>query len=186
MVYHIIRLAVKLWLNIRFKVKIEGIENIPQTGCLLAMNHRSNYDPLLVGVYTPRKMHIMAKEELFRKKFYAWVISEMGAFPIKRGSADLKSIKHSLKLIKSGEIFSIFIEGTRSKIDDMQDPKRGIGFLVAKSAAPVIPVYIYGLKKGWFSVAGVRFGPAVTSFEGMQYEEIAATVTSKIKQLAIE
>lgn len=183
LVYHIIRLAVKLWLNIRFKIKIEGTENIPETGCLLAMNHRSNYDPLLVGVYTPRKMHIMAKEELFKKRFYAWVISEMGAFPIKRGSADLKSIKHSLKLIKNGEIFSIFIEGTRSKIDEMQDPKKGIGFLVAKSAAPVVPVYIYGLRKKWFSKAGVIFGEPAT-FEGMNYEEIAENVANSIKQLS--
>jgi 1-acyl-sn-glycerol-3-phosphate acyltransferase len=185
LVYHIIRLAVKLWLNIRFKIKIEGAENIPKTGCLLAMNHRSNYDPLLVGVYTPRKMHIMAKEELFKKRFYAWVISEMGAFPIKRGSADLKSIKHSLKLIKNGEIFSIFIEGTRSKIDEMQDPKKGIGFLVAKSAAPVVPVYIYGLKNKWFSKAGVRFGEPST-FEGDNYEEIAEKVANNIKQLSFK
>ncbi|WP_274379989.1 lysophospholipid acyltransferase family protein [Paenibacillus mucilaginosus] len=86
MVYWIIRNAVKLWLYLRFRIQVKGVRHIPEGGCILAMNHRSNYDSLLVGVHTPRKMHIMAKEELFRSKLGAWVITEMGAFPVKRGS----------------------------------------------------------------------------------------------------
>lgn len=185
MVYHIVRFAVRLWLYLRFKIKIEGLENIPDSGCILAMNHRSNYDSLLVGVHTPRKMFIMAKEELFRKKFFAWLITEMGAFPVKRDSADLKSLKHSLKLIKNGNIFAIFIEGTRSKTDEMQDPKKGIGFIVSKSKSPVIPVYIYGTKGKWFSEAGVRFGKPLW-FEDLDYEVIAEKVAQSIRALAPE
>lgn len=136
MVYHIIRLAVKLWLHIRFNITVQGVENIPNKGCILAMNHISNYDPLLAGTHTPRKMYIMAKEELFKNRFFAWVITEMGSFPIKRGQADMKSLKQTLKIIQEGKIFSIFIEGTRSQSEDeMQAPKKGVGFIVNKSKA---------------------------------------------------
>lgn len=182
MVYRIIRTLVYVWLHLRFTIKIQGVENIPPNGCILAMNHQSNWDPLMVGVHTPRKMFIMAKEELFKNKFFAWIITEMGSFPIKRGSADLKSLKHTLKLIQQGNIFSIFIEGTRSQTGEMQEAKKGIGFIVEKSKAPVIPTYIYGVKGGWRSKAGVVFGPPV-ELDGANYEEIANQVKIAIEEV---
>jgi 1-acyl-sn-glycerol-3-phosphate acyltransferase len=182
MVYQIVRKLVYIWLHMRFRIKIEGSHNIPEGSCILAMNHVSNWDPLLVGVHTPRKMFIMAKEELFRFKPFAWLITEMGSFPVKRGNADLKSLKHTLKLIQQGHIFSIFIEGTRSKTGEMQEPKKGIGFLVGKSKAPVIPTYIYGVSGKWGSKAGVIFGEPV-QIESAEYEEIASEVARAISNL---
>ncbi len=182
MVYHFVRFVVKCWLHIRFRVQVEGLQHVPSRGCILAMNHRSNYDSLLVGVHTPRKMHIMAKEELFKNKFFAWLISEMGAFPIKRGAADIRSLKYALKLISDGHIFSIFIEGSRSKSEDMQDPKKGIGFLIYKSKSPVVPVLIHGASGGWFTKATVRFGKPIV-LEGEDYEEIAKQVAGSIMSL---
>lgn len=185
MVYTIVRNCVKLWLHLRFRVRIDGIENIPhEGGCILAMNHTSNYDSLLVGTHTPRKMYIMAKEELFHKRFFAWLITEMGAFPVKRGQADLKSLKHTLKLIQDGNLFSIFIEGTRSQSGEMQEAKKGIGFIVSKSKAPVVPVYIHGTKHGWFQPAGVVFGPPVQLEDGIKHEEAAARIKEAIEKLA--
>ena len=106
----------------------------------------------------------------------------MGSFPVKRGNADLKSLKHTLKLLQQGNIFSIFIEGTRSKTGQMQEPKKGVGFLVEKSKAPVIPTYIYGVKGKWGSKAGVIFGPQL-KFETTDYIEIAAQVAQAIQEL---
>jgi 1-acyl-sn-glycerol-3-phosphate acyltransferase len=183
MVYQIVRFCVKMWLHFRFKVTVKGLENIPAEGCILAMNHTSNYDSLLAGTHTPRKMFIMAKEELFKMRFFAWLITEMGAFPIKREQADLKSLKHTLKLIKQGNIFSIFIEGTRSKTGEMGEAKKGIGFIVNKSNAPVIPTYIYGCKGGWFKPAGVIFGQPIQFEEGLEYERIATKIAEAIQQL---
>ncbi|HJV44776.1 MAG TPA: lysophospholipid acyltransferase family protein [Bacillota bacterium] len=182
MVYRMVRTVVYIWLHLRFRIKIEGVHHIPEGSCILAMNHVSNFDPLLVGVHTPRKMFIMAKEELFRSKLFAWLITEMGSFPVKRGSADLKSLKHTLKLLQQGNIFSIFIEGTRSKSGQMQEPKKGIGFLVEKSKAPVIPTYIYGVKGKWGSRAGVIFGPPL-KFDTTDYVEIANQVAQSIQNL---
>nr|WP_245203877.1 lysophospholipid acyltransferase family protein [Ammoniphilus resinae] len=181
-VYRIIRFIVYWFLKIRFRIQVQGIEHIPEGGCILAMNHTSNWDPLLVGVHTPRKMFIMAKEELFKNRFFAWIITEMGSFPVKRGSADLRSLKHTLQLIQKGHIFSIFIEGTRAKDETMLEPKKGIGFIVGKSKAPVIPTYIYGLKGGWGAKAGIIFGEPLR-LNSSDYEGVALEVANSIQQL---
>lgn len=164
-------------------MEIEGLENIPEGAAILAMNHTSNFDAPLVGVHTPRKMYIMGKEELFKNKFFAWLINELGCFPIKRGQADIKSLKHTLRLLKDGKIFSIFIEGTRSKSGEMQEAKKGIGFIVAKSKAPVVPTYIYGARSGWFKPAGVVFGKPLTFEDGLEHEQIASLIAEEIKKL---
>ncbi|WP_245947397.1 lysophospholipid acyltransferase family protein [Bacillus taeanensis] len=183
MVYRIIRFCVKVFLMIRFRLKIEGLENIPKGACILAMNHTSNYDSLIVGTHAPRKMYIMAKEELFKNRFFSYIITEMGSFPVKRGQADMKSLKHTLKILKNGGIFSIFFEGTRSKDGEIQEAKKGIGFIAARSKAPVVPTYVYGAKNGWFKPAGVIFGKPITFEDGTEYEEITSQITKEIKKL---
>lgn len=182
--YKIAITVVRILLNIRFRIKITGIENIPEGSAILAMNHSSNFDAPLVGVYTPRKMYIMGKEELFLKnKFYSWVITELGCFPIKRGQADIKSLKYTLRILKENGLFSIFIEGSRSKEGEMQEAKKGIGFIVAKSKAPVVPTYIYGTRSGWFKPAGVIFGKPITFEEGLEHEAVANQIAEEIKKL---
>jgi 1-acyl-sn-glycerol-3-phosphate acyltransferase len=185
MVYHVVISLIRLWLHIRFRVKIEGLANLPEGGCILAMNHVTNYDAPMVGVHTPRKLYIMAKKSLFRNRYFGWLIREMGAFPVNRDTADIKSMKHSIRLIKEGNIFSLFIEGTRSKTDEMQEPKKGVGFLVAKTKSPVIPTYIYGLKGVWRNPAGVVFGKPLTFGDDLNYEEIAEKIAFEIQQLKI-
>jgi 1-acyl-sn-glycerol-3-phosphate acyltransferase len=184
MVYHLIRFVVGLAARIRFRVTIKGKGNIPEGGVIIAMNHQGNWDSLLVGTNTPRKLHIMAKESLFKNKLLAWTITEMGAFPINREKADIKSLKNSLKILKDGKLFSLFIEGSRSKTGEMQEPKKGVGFIVARSGAPVIPTYIYGTtNKKWFAKAGVIFGEPIYFDDETDYEKIAKTIADAIKEL---
>ncbi|MGJ7919701.1 lysophospholipid acyltransferase family protein [Neobacillus sp. LXY-4] len=183
MIHKIAITVVRFLLHIRFKIKIEGLENIPTGAAIIAMNHTSNFDAPMVGVHTPRKMYIMGKEELFRNKFFGWLIHELGCFPIKRGQADIKSLKNTLRILKEGNLFSIFIEGSRSKTGEMQEAKKGIGFIVAKSKAPVVPTYIYGARGGWFKPAGVIFGAPITFEDGLEHEEIANLIAEEIKKL---
>lgn len=184
MLYKFAHILVYTWLHIRFRISVKGVENIPTDGCILAMNHTSNYDPLMVGAHTPRKMHIMAKKELFSNRFFSTILKKLGAFPINRESADIRSLRHTLKLVEEGKIFAIFIEGTRSKTGEMQIPKKGIGFIASKSKAPVIPTYIYGVKRGWFGKAGVSFGPPVDIDEEADYETMANRIAEAIQELA--
>ncbi|WP_054949139.1 lysophospholipid acyltransferase family protein [Numidum massiliense] len=185
MFYRIVRAIVYAYMHVRFRIAIKGLENIPEGGCILAMNHTSNYDPVMVGIHTPRKMHTMAKEELFANRLFGKILSELGAFPIKRGKGDIRSLKTSIRLVQEGNIFAIFIEGTRSKTGEMQVPKKGVGFITTKSKSPVIPTYIYGVKGGWFARAGVVFGEPL-QFESTDYEEVTNEIAAAIKQLADE
>jgi 1-acyl-sn-glycerol-3-phosphate acyltransferase len=183
MLYTLARLLVKGWLHLRFRINVSGIENIPDSACILAMNHTSNYDPLLVGVHTPRKMHIMAKEELFANPLFSRLLHQLGAFPVKRGQGDVKSLKYTLQLLSEGKLFAIFIEGTRVPAGETLEPKKGIGFIVRKSGAPVIPTYIAGAKRGWFGQAEVIFGKPLTFSDDEDYEQIAAKVMEGIQGL---
>ena len=185
LIYHFIRFVVGLFIRLRFKIKIQGKEHIPLSGVIIAMNHQHNWDSLLVGTNSPRKLHIMAKESLFKNKLLGWIISEMGAFPINREKADIKSLKYSLKLLKDGKIFALFIEGSRSTTGEMQEPKKGVGFIVSKSKAPVVPTYIYGTtNKKWFQEAGVIFGEPIDFEDETDYEKISNAIAEAIKQLA--
>lgn len=184
MIYKIILFVVAMAVHVRYRVTIKGKENIPDGGVILAMNHQDFWDPLVVGTHTPRKLHIMAKESLFKNKLLAWTITEMGAFPINREKADIKSLKHTLKILKAGKLFSLFIEGSRSKTGEIQEPKKGVGFIVTKSGAPVVPTYIYGTtNKRLFSKAGVIFGEPITFDGETDYEKIANTIAASIKEL---
>lgn len=184
MFYKFAYILVYTWLHIRFRIRIKGVENIPANGCILAMNHTSNYDPLMVGAHTPTKMYIMAKKELFSNRLFDSILRKLGAFPVNRQGADIRSLRHALKLVQKGKIFAIFIEGTRSKTGEMQIPKKGIGFIASKSKAPVIPTYIFGVKRGWLGKAGVSFGPPVNINEKSDYETIANTIAEAIQELA--
>lgn len=186
MFYRIAHAIVYIWLHLRFRIRVEGKENIPDGGCILAMNHTSNYDPPVVGTHTPRKMYFMAKKELFANRLIGSVLSKLGAFPVNRGSADIKSLRHALKLVQDGKIFSIFIEGTRSRTGEMQMPKRGIGFIASRSKVPVVPTYIYVNRRGWFGRTGVIFGSPLTFAGEKDYEAIAEKVAAAISQLAEE
>jgi 1-acyl-sn-glycerol-3-phosphate acyltransferase len=118
MMYQAVKGLVRIGLRLRFRLQAKGLEHIPEGACILAMNHTSNYDPLLVGIYTPRKMHIMAKEELFTNRLFGRLLRGLGAFPVKRGQGDTKALKHTLKLLGEGKLFAIFIEGTRAQADE--------------------------------------------------------------------
>lgn len=134
-----------IYLNIFHRLYVEGTENVPDSGGLIiCSNHIHWLDPILIGVCIKRKIHFMAKAELFNKKFFAIIVRGINGFPVKRGTADISAIKTSLKIIKKGEILGIFPEGTRSKTGKLLPPQSGVGLIVAKSGVPVVPVRISG------------------------------------------
>lgn len=125
-----------------YNYRITGKENIPRVGAYIACaNHVTLIDPIFVGISLPHRMYFMAKAELFKNVFMRALMNGLGAFPIKRGEADLKSIKTSLKLLGSGKVLGIFPEGTRNKTNEIT-AEPGIAMLAIKSKVPVLPVAI--------------------------------------------
>ncbi|NLE64765.1 MAG: 1-acyl-sn-glycerol-3-phosphate acyltransferase [Elusimicrobia bacterium] len=171
-----------------YPCRITGRENVPKKGGLiLASNHESNIDPILLPVASPRQMRFMAKEELFRNPFLGWAIRTGGGFPIQRGRADRGALQEFLKQIDLGYPVLIFPQGTRGG----ENPQSGVGFLAANSGVPVVPVRIRGtdkvLPKGAkvprrISVT-VTFGRPLTFSKDKPYDEIAREVMTAIRAL---
>lgn len=153
MIRAIVIFFVKIFCKIVFRVKRIGKENVPKTGAyVMCANHTSNWDaPILVSC-TPRKMHVMAKAELFKNKFIYWFAKKCCVFPVKRGGMDIESMKHSLKVIKNGEILMLFPEGTRHGMDKNGKAQNGAAFMTLRTGAPVIPVGIIGEMKPFHKV----------------------------------
>jgi len=135
-------------LSILLKIKgyrIKGLENLPSEGpVIVACNHLSLWDPIIVGCTMNRPVYFMAKEELFELPVLGKLLPELGAFPVKRGQGDIGAIRKSIAVLKEGKVLGIFPEGTRSKSGELQEALSGIALIMEKSKAPVLPVKVIG------------------------------------------
>ena len=126
-----------------FFYKVNGKKNLPKDGAyIVCSNHLSNYDPVFLSVTQKRQIYYMAKVELFEKKFFAWLIRKLGAFPVTRGAGDGKAISEAEEIVKDGRLLGIFIEGTRSKTGEFLRPKSGASIIAYQMQVPIIPVCI--------------------------------------------
>jgi 1-acyl-sn-glycerol-3-phosphate acyltransferase len=121
------------------------------------------------------------------KTVTTYVRKLLGAFPIKRGENDLKAMKTAINIVRTGNILGLFPEGTRNKDGHDIDIKAGIGFIVAKTKVPVIPVSIYGRTR-LFSKIKIIIGEPIDFSKYFQekissndYKEISNMIMSKIR-----
>lgn len=144
--YIICRFFLYVFLKMFFFFKTTGRKNLPRRGgCIIASNHLSYFDPIVLSVASPRILSFMAKQELFEKGwFFPGLIRALNAFPLQRGSADMKSIRFAINTLKNGGTLIIFPEGTRSKEGKVIEPQAGVSMLAAKANVPVIPTLIEG------------------------------------------
>lgn len=160
MIYEWGRVIVKVAYKLLFRIEGKGMENVPaQGGVLLCSNHLSNFDPPTVGLFLKRKVHFMAKAELFEVPLFGRLIRALGAYPVKRGGVSKESIKTSLTLLREGHVLGIFPEGTRHAAADAA-AKRGAASFALRSNAVVVPVAIKGKYK-LFRKVRVVYGPPV-------------------------
>jgi len=145
MIYSFCSAVLRLIYKVLFRLEAKGVENIPKEGgVLLCANHISLLDPPTIGILLDRKVHFMAKKELFDIIGLGWLIKELGAFPVKRGSVSKESIKTSLTLLRDGHVMGIFPEGHRAKGEDMGVGKKGAATFALRSDAVVVPAAIIG------------------------------------------
>jgi 1-acyl-sn-glycerol-3-phosphate acyltransferase len=128
-----------------WKFRVFGLENLPSKGgVLLASNHQSVLDPVLVAMVLPREMHFMARRTLFRIPVFRAIIVSYNAFAIERDSADVKGVKEAIRRLEAGNILLVFPEGTRTGDGSIGRMKPGIGMLAERAAVPIVPVLIQG------------------------------------------
>lgn len=172
-----------------------GQEFIPRKGgFIIASNHTSFLDPIILVVACSRVLNFAARDSLFTNKLFGALLREVGVFPIKRWSADLSAVRESVHRLDSGFGLVIFPEGTRSVSGDIQNLTRGFVLLAQKAGVPIIPARIFGSHKAWAKSRRI-FRPAkitvaflepVYSQKGKDYSQTAAQVFERIKNSSID
>ena len=129
-----------------FHLHVEGRENIPVKGAVIvAPNHKSNWDPPLIGVaFSNRVVHYMAKEELFKNPIAAWILTMFGTFPVKRGSGDGSAAMRAVRELRKGYPVGIFPEGTRIKREGLGRFHSGMASIAMIEGTDILPVAVVG------------------------------------------
>jgi len=158
-------------------------------GLIVTSNHRSFLDPFVIGVTLPwrRPMQYVAKVELFERRWQGWLLSRVGAFPIRRGQSDETAMETARLALARGGTICIFPEGTRIRSGSLATPKRGVGRLALETGAAVVPIAVHGsehVRRGWRirpRKVGMRVGRSMT-FPRTEHPSpaLAATVTARI------
>lgn len=160
MLYAAAKIILRILFLFIFRIKTVGKENVIDGGAILAGNHSSNWDPVLVAVTCPRSLAFMAKSELFKNKVFGFILKKMGAFPVSRGKGDIGAVKTALTILKNEKLMIMFPEGTRVKKNEKIEPKPGVVMISTHSKVPVIPVNISGSFK-WMSKITVTYGTPI-------------------------
>jgi 1-acyl-sn-glycerol-3-phosphate acyltransferase len=144
-VYEFVRIMMSLVAWVLFRVRGRHPERVPAAGAvILAPNHFSFLDHFFLGVALRRKVHVMAKSQLFKPPL-SFIYSHGGVFPVRRGFADEDAFVTAVTLLDRGDTMAMYAEGGRSRTGELSTrPRRGIGRLALLSGAPVVPVAIIG------------------------------------------
>jgi 1-acyl-sn-glycerol-3-phosphate acyltransferase len=165
--YELVRAVLTPYLLGFFRTRAYDTYNVPTVGpCILAPNHFSFLDHFFLAVYLRRKVHFMAKSQLFAPPLWPF-FNYGGVFPVRRGHADEEAFKTARAILDRGDIVVMYLEGGRSRTGELGTPRPGVGKLALETGVPVVPVAISGSektrnwKRGQFPKINVRFGPPV-------------------------
>ena len=173
-----------------FFMKVENKDNIPKTGnYIILSNHVSAWDPFTIAVSGKFRFRPMAKKELYRNRFVAFLLKKVGSIKVDRTDG-AQALAYARKALERKETMLIFPEGTRSRTRELLDFKAGAFALAIKTRTPVLPCQVI-LKKRMSLFCGVRvrFGnllqPEELEFEegNSNYERSMELIRSKFLEL---
>ena len=137
--------------RVLFAVEFHGVENIPERGAvIIAGNHPSYLDPVLVMLPVKRKIRFMAWDALFKVPVLGQLIRAFGSFPvdIRKGKGE-SAFREALNVLNSGDALGIFPEGQRSEQGPMGELRTGVARLAIETGAAIVPVTIGGAYRAW-------------------------------------
>ncbi len=148
MLYRFLWYALRAFIDLPFRVRVLGRERVPSAGgVILAPNHESYVDPVVVALALPRIVHFMARDDLWRHRAFGRLIEALHAFPVRRGTADRAAIAEASRLLDAGEQVLIFPQGTRHHapgLDGLEEGAGGAALIALRTGCPVVPVGIDG------------------------------------------
>lgn len=146
--YEAIRGLARFLFKVVFRLTVEGREHLPTEGpFILAPVHRSNIDFLLVSTLPKQRMRYMGKDSIWKYPTLGRLFTAMGAFPVKRGSADREALRRCIEIIDAGEPLVLFPEGTRQSGPIVEELFEGAAYIAGRTGVPIIPVGIGGSEK---------------------------------------
>jgi len=161
MVYRVLKYLVRIVLAVLRRWDVRGRDNLPASGgIILVANHVSNWDPVVIICAFKRKVHFMAKSELFKIPVIGYVVKSSGAFAVQREKSNRNAIRTAVKLLEEGQVVGVFPEGTRSQTGEMLKPHLGAAMLAFKAGVPMLPIAVSGTR-GVFKKIKVHVGSPV-------------------------
>jgi 1-acyl-sn-glycerol-3-phosphate acyltransferase len=133
------------------KMRTRGRENIDREHAqIIACNHTSQADPILVGCASGIETWFLAKGELFDfHPAFAWLIRKYNSLPVRRGGLDTAAFRSASRVLQQGRTLVLFPEGTRSKDGPLQPLKPGVAKLAIDNQVPIVPAFIQGARRSF-------------------------------------
>lgn len=161
--YHASRLIAR-WL---YGFRIVHRERAIQTGsAIFAMNHQSFVDPPLAGNVADRPIFFLAKKSLMNVPVLGRVLPKLNVIPVDLGGGDRSALKALIRILRAGECALVFPEGGRTRDGQLQPAQPGLGLVIAKTLAPVVPMRIFGAHEVWPIGGKLRFRGRITIVVG--------------------
>lgn len=167
-------------------------EYVPMEGAAIVVsNHQSFFDPVLIGYGLERELDYMARDSLFKNRFFSKLIRSLNAFPVKRGRADTTAIKETLRRLKAGRVVLLFPEASRTHNGQINPFRPGIGLLAKKASVPIVPAAIAGAFEAWprtrklprlFTPIYVMFAPPILpeEYKDLSDEELTLRIHKEV------
>jgi 1-acyl-sn-glycerol-3-phosphate acyltransferase len=139
--YHLSRLVGRLF----FRLRVVHRERMLQSGpVILAMNHQSYLDPPLAGITCDRAVYFLARRTLLEEPLLGWLLPKLNVIPVNQEGIDRSALKALIRVLKAGNAALVFPEGSRTVDGSLQPAEPGLGLVIAKTLAPVVPMRIFG------------------------------------------
>jgi len=163
-VYEAVRVVLTPYIVLFYRARCIDSLHVPADGpAIIAPNHFSFLDHFFVAVYLRRKVHFMAKSQLFKRPLQ-FVFTHGGVFPVRRGHHDDQAFETAHAVLRRGDIVVMYAEAGRSRTGKLGKPRHGLGRIALESGVPIIPTAIAGTEKArdWkrlrFPKVTVQFG----------------------------
>jgi 1-acyl-sn-glycerol-3-phosphate acyltransferase len=139
--YYLVRVIARLFFGFRI---IHPERRLLTGPAILAMNHESYLDPPLVGISSGREVYFLARKTLLDAPVFSWLLPKLNVVPVDQEGTDRSALKALIRILKSGNATVVFPEGARTLDGNLLPAQPGLGFVIAKTLAPVVPMRIFG------------------------------------------
>jgi len=140
-IYHLTRLVARVF----FRFRVVHPERVIQEGpVILAMNHESYLDPPFAGIGCQRAIYFLARKSLLEIPLLGWLLPKLNVIPVDQEGGDRSALKALIRILRANQGALVFPEGSRTLDGNLQPSQNGVGFVIAKTLAPVVPMRIFG------------------------------------------